>query len=67
MCCLKTETDRLVLSPIDHYHFEPDAAIYHQGQQAPAVYSIRNGCVKLSLFSSESGERIVRLLGTGSE
>ncbi|SDJ17440.1 cAMP-binding domain of CRP or a regulatory subunit of cAMP-dependent protein kinases [Ferrimonas sediminum] len=63
---LDVETDRLVLSPIDHYHFEPGATIYHQGQQAPAVYSIRNGSVKLSLYSSASGDRIVRLLGTGS-
>ncbi|WP_028110289.1 Crp/Fnr family transcriptional regulator [Ferrimonas futtsuensis] len=63
---LDVETDRLLLSPIAHYLMKPGAMIYQEGHQAAAVYSIRSGSVKLSLYSSDNGDRIVRLLGTGS-
>ncbi|WP_417346761.1 Crp/Fnr family transcriptional regulator [Ferrimonas sp.] len=63
---LDVESDRFLLSPIDHYLLTPGYTVYHQNQRASAVYSIRSGSVKLSLYSSEYGERVVRLLGTGS-
>ncbi len=41
-------------------------SIYHQGEPATAVYSLRDGMIKLSKVSRDGELRIVRLLGPGA-
>lgn len=55
-----------ILSPIINYRVSAGEPIYHQGDEAGSVYSIRSGFVKLVHHSEDGHERIVRLQGGGA-
>lgn len=61
-----TEQDfSLIHLPIDELLIGPGAALYHMGDDPGAVFTVRTGLVKLVQYSSNGGQRIVRLLRRG--
>ena len=54
------------LKPVDHLLFHPGAALFRVGEGEPAIFSIRQGLVKLQHMAPDGTQRIVRLLGPGS-
>jgi CRP-like cAMP-binding protein len=63
---LDLESVGSLLETVTNSTLAPGASIYHQGQSATAVYSLRDGIVKLSKVSRDGDLRIVRLLGPGA-
>jgi len=55
-----------LLYAIDNLSYEPGTALYEEGRHGNALYSIREGLVKLVSRVDDGDERIVRLLGFGS-
>lgn len=51
-----------VHQPIDQYTYAPGGEIYSQDQPANALFTIRNGLVKLVQYLPDGTQRIVRLL-----
>lgn len=60
----KDELDS-ILEPIDMYCYPPESILYHEGDQAESVYTLRTGLVKLVRFLPDGTFRIVRLLRKG--
>lgn len=54
-----------LLQGIDHFICAPRAIVYASREKAPFLYIVRSGLVKLSHFSLEGEERIVRILKAG--
>ncbi|MCP4074933.1 MAG: cyclic nucleotide-binding domain-containing protein [Gammaproteobacteria bacterium] len=54
------------LKPISHMISDAKTRIYHQGQPPLNIFSIRSGFVKLTYFSDNGQQRIVRLVGPGA-
>jgi CRP/FNR family transcriptional regulator len=54
------------LSPIDNFIFPGGSALFTEGQDDGAVFSIRRGLVKLLSLTPDGDQRIVRLLGAGA-
>lgn len=52
-------------TPIDDLAFASDAVIYHEGQQALGLFTLRKGMVKLVRSTADGRERIVRVLRPG--
>ena len=55
-----------VLQPIDHFIFSPGATLYEIDGNDRAIYSIRQGLVKLLHDTDDGTRRIVRMLGPGA-
>jgi CRP-like cAMP-binding protein len=55
-----------LLLPITNIKYPGGCALYEEGGNDEAVYSIRNGLVKLQHLAPDGLQRIVRLLGFGS-
>ena len=54
-----------IFEPIDQYGYPPGTVLYHQGGQDNAVFTIREGLVKLVRYGPDGDERIIRLLKRG--
>lgn len=52
-------------SPIDDLHYEANSAIYHQGDFAEFLYTLREGYIKLLHLNTDGSSRIVRLVMPG--
>lgn len=52
-------------TPIDDLAFTADTVIYHEGQQALGLFTLRKGMVKLVRSTADGRERIVRVLRPG--
>lgn len=63
---IDVEQAGVLLNPVKHIWFEPGDIIYRQGDDPRALYSVRNGIIKLSLLSEDGTLRIVRLMSAGS-
>lgn len=55
----------LIHQPISELHYGRNRAIYSEGEEALAVFTIRSGLVKLEQTQADGGVRIVRLLRRG--
>lgn len=62
---LKHEDFRLIHRPIDELSLDSNSLLYHSGDEARYIYTVRTGTVKLIHYLPEGGQRIVRLLGRG--
>jgi CRP/FNR family transcriptional regulator len=56
------ELDHLV-SPIKNITYAANAVIYHSGEKSEAIYTIRQGIIKLVQYLPNGSVRTVRLLG----
>ncbi len=54
-----------VLQPIDNLRVPQHATLYDQGAEAPNLYTVRSGLLKLRVDMPNGGQRIVRLLRQG--
>jgi CRP-like cAMP-binding protein len=54
-----------ILTPINIYCYPRENVVYHEGDQAPWVYTIRKGIVKLVRYLADGTPRIVRILKIG--
>ena len=54
-----------ILTPINVYCYPKEDVIYHEDDQAPWVYTIRKGIVKLVRYLADGTPRIVRILKVG--
>jgi CRP-like cAMP-binding protein len=54
-----------ILKPIDNLHVPQHAVMYEQGHEAPSVFTVRSGLIKLKVDLPNGGQRIVRLLRAG--
>ena len=54
-----------ILTPINVYCYPKENSIYHEGDQASWVYTIRKGIVKLVRYLSDGTPHIVRILKVG--
>lgn len=50
--------------PIDQVQFKPGSLLYHAGEKADRMFTIRSGLVKLVQYLPDGTQRIVRLLHT---
>ena len=57
--------DRL-LQPIENCIFQAGSALFEEGRDDHAVFSIRSGMIKMMSLTADGGQRIVRLLGGGA-
>lgn len=55
----------LIHAPIDDLAFDAGATLYHEGEAAPGVFTIRRGAVKLVRHAADGRVRIVRVLRAG--
>jgi CRP/FNR family transcriptional regulator len=55
----------LIHRPIAELRLPRRAAVYHQGEDAAAVFTIRSGLLKLEYTQADGSRRIVRLLRRG--
>ena len=55
-----------ILTPINVYCYPKENTIYHEGDPAAWVYTIRKGVVKLVRYLADGTPRIVRLLKAGN-
>lgn len=55
-----------LLAHVTNIIYQPGEVIFNFGDQPTALYSVRKGIVKLSIWSPEGEMRIVRLLGPGA-
>ncbi|RAU22289.1 Crp/Fnr family transcriptional regulator [Paramagnetospirillum kuznetsovii] len=62
---LKREDFSAVHLPIEDLWLAPGTELYGQDQSAEAVFTIREGLVKLEQYLPDGGRRIVSLLGQG--
>lgn len=60
------EAASVLLRSVEDTGYQPGEAIYQQGEEAAALFSVRRGVIKLSLVSPEGNLRIVRLIGPGA-
>lgn len=60
------EAASVLLKPVSHIWYLPTEALYQQGEEPTALYSVRRGIIKLSLVSPEGDLRIARLVGPGA-
>jgi len=51
-----------IYEPIDHFTYDRDTVLYHQGHVDNAIYTIRSGLVKLVRYLPDGRERIIRLM-----
>lgn len=51
-----------IYEPIDALSYEEGAVIYQEGYEDNAIYTIRDGLVKLVRYQSDGKERIIRLM-----
>jgi len=51
-----------VYEPIDHFTYETASILYQEGCEDNAIYTIRNGLVKLVRYLPDGKERIIRLV-----
>ena len=51
---------------IDDLEFPRDAALFHQGQTADYVFTLRSGLIKIVLNASNGEERILRVIQPGA-
>ncbi len=56
----------LIHLPIEEIRFEPSAALFHVGDDGDAVFTIRDGLLKLVQYLPDGTQRIVRLVGPGA-
>jgi CRP/FNR family transcriptional regulator, anaerobic regulatory protein len=63
---LKEEDFALIHLPIDEQSFLPGQVLYHAGDTQPALFTVREGLVKLVQYLPEGTQRIVRLLRQGN-
>jgi CRP/FNR family transcriptional regulator len=54
-----------ILQPIDNLRVPQHATLYVQGAEAPSLYTVRSGLLKLRVDLPNGGQRIVRLLRQG--
>jgi len=54
-----------ILQPIDNLRVPQNATLYDQGNDAPSLYTVRSGLLKLKVDLPNGGQRIVRLLRQG--
>jgi len=54
-----------ILQPIDNLHVPQHAVLYDQADEAPNLYTVRSGLIKLRVGLHNGGQRIVRLLRQG--
>ncbi len=47
--------------PIDQYHLKSGTALYHSGDTAEFMFTVRTGALKLVQFLPDGGQRIVRI------
>lgn len=52
-------------SPIDDLEYRPGTSLYHKGERAHSVFTIRAGVIKLVRLTADGQQRIVRLLRPG--
>lgn len=52
-------------SPIDDMVYAPGASLFHEGEQALGVFTLRKGLVKLVRTTADGRQRIVRVLRSG--
>lgn len=62
---LREEDFSLVHLPIDEIFYEPGRTVYEVGDEGVALYTMRNGLVKLVTYLPDGSQRIVRLLRQG--
>jgi CRP/FNR family transcriptional regulator, anaerobic regulatory protein len=62
---LKSEDFSSVHMPIEDLWLPPGAALYQPGQEASALYTVREGLIKLEQYLPDGSHRIVSLLGQG--
>jgi CRP-like cAMP-binding protein len=55
-----------LLKAVSHSWYRPGQPVYHQGDKPSALYSVRQGIIKLSQVSPDGTLRIVRLVGPGA-
>jgi len=53
-----------IYEPIDGFNYEAGAIIYEEGYEDNAIYTIRDGLVKLVRHEPDGKERIIRLMKT---
>jgi CRP/FNR family transcriptional regulator len=51
---------------VDDLEFPKDAAIFHQGESAESVYTLRAGLLKIVLLAPNGEERILRVIQPGA-
>ncbi len=56
----------VLLDSIANFVSTPKSTIYHQGQEAHGIFTVRQGFVKLTQFDHDGTSRIVRLIGPGN-
>jgi CRP-like cAMP-binding protein len=54
-----------ILQPIDNLRVPQHAVLYAQAEEAPNLYTLRSGLIKLRVDLPNGGQRIVRLLRQG--
>jgi len=54
-----------ILQPIDNLRVSQHATLYDQGAEAPSLFTVRSGLLKLRVDLPNGGQRIVRLLRQG--
>ncbi|MBI1284512.1 MAG: cyclic nucleotide-binding domain-containing protein [Thiobacillus sp.] len=54
-----------ILQPIDNLRVPQNTTLYEQGTDAPSLYTVRSGLLKLKVDMPNGGQRIVRLLRQG--
>lgn len=62
---LQHEDFGLIHKPIDEIELDSGKLIYRNGDEPRYIYTVRSGSVKLQLYQTEGGVRIVRLLSRG--
>lgn len=62
---LREEDFGLIHLPIDEQHFAVGDAVYHAGDPGTAVFTLREGLIKLVQYLPDGAQRIVRLLRPG--
>lgn len=62
---LKGEDFNLIHLPIEDIRLSAGTALYHPGQTAGHVFTVREGLFKLEQYLPDGGHRIVSLLGQG--
>lgn len=62
---LNEEDFSLIHAPIDDLALATGATLYHEGESAPGVYTLREGLIKLSRVTPDGRQRILRILRAG--
>lgn len=63
---LQEQDFALIHLPIEEIRFEPGAALFHVGDEGDAVFTVRDGLIKLVQYLPDGTQRIVRLVRPGA-